>query len=254
MVTITSDNYVTWREGLISHAQDILFWSFWASSATPLLAENEEIIDFHLSQDKPPVVISGSNLNIGKRKNLMVINSKKQRADHLLKMHQNQVPDPNRAAGAPYLAPKDTYTTITSGHRYADFAEASPMLKCYHKPPLTITDQPSFTTAHAKLAVTLVQARDELWIEHEGFSDRFQEKQWSTITSKRGTAVIPAGDWLGIAGTEKFKLAPFAQQRDLLVTQAQQQQLYTYTNKIKGFQIRPVYSRDIRYIKTMTYY
>jgi hypothetical protein len=111
---------------------------------------------------------------------------------------------------------------------------------------MTITDQPSETTAHAKLAVTLLHARDELWLEHEGFSDTFEERQWSTITSKRGTAVIPAGDWLGIAGTEKFKLAPLAQQRDLLVTQAQIQQVYKYTHQIRGFQTRPTYTSDIR--------
>ena len=246
VVAITSDNYVTWREGLIPHTQDMLFWSFFASTSTPLVAENEDIIDYHLSQDKPPVVISGSNLNIGKRKNLMVINSKKQRADHLLKMHQNQAPDPNRTPGAPFLASEDTYTTINDGHRYADFASASPMLKTYHKPPLTVTDNPSFTTAHAKLAVTLIQARDELWVEHDGFADQTEEQQWSTIDSKLGTAIIPAGDWLGIAGTEKFKLAPYAQKRDLLVTQAQKLQTYKYTHQIKGFQVRPIYSRDVR--------
>ena len=176
----------------------------------------------------------------------MVINSKKQRAEHLLQMHQHQTAPPNRAPGAPFIAPTESYTTITEGHRYADFEAASPILKNYFKPPMTITDSPSFTSAHAKLAVTLIQARDELWLEHEGFNDHFEERQWSTITSKRGTAIIPAGDWLGIAGSEKFKLAPFAQQRDLLVTQAQQQQVYKYIHQVKGFQTRPVYSRDIR--------
>ena len=63
---------------------------------------------------------------------------------------------------------------------------------------------------------------------------------------KKGTAVISAGDWLGIAGTEKFKLAPYAQQRDLLVTQAQNQQVYKHTHQIRGFQTRPSYTSDIR--------
>ena len=246
VVVVTNDKYSSWRDGLIPHTQDLMFWSSWASTATPLLAESNDICDYHLSQDKPPIVESGSNLSMGKRKNLMIINSKKQRAEHLLAMHAQQESSTERDGNAPFLAPTEAYIPVLNGQRCPDFKDPSPILKTFHKPPLTITDRPSYTTAHAKLAVTILYARDQLCPESPGFSDDVQQRQWSTIESKRGTAVIAAGDWLGIAGNEKFKLAQYAQQRDLLVTQAQNYQTYAYIHAVQGYIIPQNVSGDIR--------
>ena len=244
VVTISNDKFVPWKEGLIPHTQDMAFWSFMASTSTPLLAEEREMTDYMLSKDKPPTVISGYCLKAGHRKNLMIINSRKQRAEHLLAMHKNQFPDPERVPNAPPVARMETYSP-TMDHRISDFANESPLLKTFHKPPSTITDNPSATSVHAKLAITLIRARDELWIENEGFTNNFEERQFSTITSRRGTAVVAAGDWISISGSETFPMAQFAQRRDLLIAQAHCDGTYAHVGAIKDFQIHPV-SADIR--------
>ena len=248
VVVISSDKYMPWREGIIPHTQDLAFWSFWCSTTTPVLAENSDVTDYFLSQDKPPTVVAGANLPIGKRKNLLVVNSKKVRAEHLLLMHKMQAPDPRRTVTDPPVINEESYEVVPDGHRITNFSFPAPILKTFNKPSGIITDNPSMATVHARLAATLLFARDELWVEHEGFSDKFKEKQWSTITSQRGTAFIAAGDWIAISGSEKFKLAQYAQQRDLLVTQAQVQETYSFIHAVQGYKIRQTLSSDIRQV------
>ena len=248
MVTITGDKYVPWREGLIPHTQDMLFWSFWASTTTPLLAENEDVNEFFLSTDKPTTIVQGDRLPMGKRKNPMVMNAKKQRAEHLLEMHKQQTPNNDLVNHNLPLSKDDSYAVIPNHHRIADLTNNAPILKSFYKPSAILTDQPSTTTAHANLAATLIYARDELWVEHEGFDSDEKACQWATIESKRGTAVIAAGDWLSISGSEKFKLAQWTEKRDLLVTQAQVQETYNHIHQIKGYQIQQYFTRDIRLV------